>query len=413
MESSQGETVMVLGADGYLGWPMALRLSALGYEVVAVDSLAKRSWRSELGIESLNPIAGMTGRVQAWAAQTGKRIRWHLADLCDAAALDGLVERYRPRAVVHFAEQPSAPYSMIDLDHCVSTYSNNTVGTLNLLWSLRRWAPDCHLVKLGSMGEYGCPNIDIEEGWLTVEHNGRTETVPFPKRPHSFYHLSKVADSENIMFACRVWNLRSTDLNQGVVYGIETEETKLNPALVSAFHYDSTFGTALNRFCVQAAVGHPLTVHGKGGQTRGYLNIEDTLQCIALTIQSPPGPGEFRVFNQFTEQFSLNELAEVICAARAKRGLQTEVAHVPNPRVEAEEHYYNAKHQALVDLGLKPHLLGDTLVNSLIGWIDKHSSRVDLVALGASEVTWDGRDDREVETLETAALELAGQPLAS
>lgn len=392
-------TVMVLGADGYLGWPMSLRLSALGHQVVAIDNLGKRAWRTEMGIEPLNPIAGMTGRVEAWRALTGRKISWHLADLCDARALDDLVRTYRPDAVVHFAEQPSAPYSMIDQEHCASTFTNNTLGTLNLLWSLKRWAPDCHLVKLGSMGEYGCPNIDIEEGWLTVRHNGRSERIPFPKRPHSFYHLSKVADSENIMFACRVWNLRATDLNQGVVYGHETEETRLSPALATGFHYDPTFGTALNRFCVQAAVGQPLTVHGKGEQTRGFLDIRDTLQCITLTIDSPPAPGEFRVFNQFTEQFSLNGLAEIISSTRAAKGLATSIEHVPNPRVEAEEHYYNAKHQALIELGLKPHLLGNTLVNSLIGWVEANADRVRLSSLAASEVTWrDGALLTEVES---------------
>ncbi|HVA21804.1 MAG TPA: NAD-dependent epimerase/dehydratase family protein [Candidatus Micrarchaeia archaeon] len=382
------DTVFVLGADGYLGWPMALRLSALGYRVVAMDNLSKRAWRAEIGVDCLNPVASIKRRIECWLELTGKQIEWHQVDLANRAALNQLVASYHPGAVIHFAEQPSAPYSMVDSDHCVQTYVNNTVGTLNLLWALKRGAPDCHLIKLGSMGEYGCPNIDIEEGWLTIQHNGRSERVPFPKRPHSFYHLSKVADSENIMFACRVWNMRATDLNQGVVYGIDTEETRLHPDLATSFHYDSTFGTALNRFCVQAAAGTPLTVYGTGGQTRGYLNIQDTLACILLSLRHRPDPGEFRVFNQFTEQFSVNELAQTIGEARRECGLETSVVHIENPRIEAESHYYNAKHQALLDLGLEPHLLNQTLITSLIGWIAQYLDRVDLSALENPNVTW-------------------------
>jgi UDP-sulfoquinovose synthase len=226
------------------------------------------------------------------------------------------------------------------------------------------------------MGEYGTPNIDIEEGFITIRHNGREDRLPFPKQPGSFYHASKVHDSTNVHLACSIWGLRATDLNQGVVYGIETEETRLDPRLATRFDYDEVFGTALNRFCLQAVIGHPLTVYGRGGQTRGYLNILDTLQCVELAAMNPPAEGEYRVFNQFTEQFSINELVELVYRAGREYGLDVQVDHLENPRVEAEEHYYNARHSALLDLGLKPHYLSETLVESMFARIEEHRDRV-------------------------------------
>ena len=265
---------------------------------------------------------------------------------------------------------------MRDRDHAVFTQENNVINTLNVLWAMRDLAPDSHLVKLGTMGEYGTPNIDIEEGYLEIEHNGRKETILFPKLPGSLYHLSKVHDSNNIHFACRMWGIRATDLNQGVVYGIETEHTKLDDRLATRFDYDDVFGTALNRFCVQAIIGHPLTVYGKGGQTRGYLNIVDTLRCVELAVLNPADRGEFRVFNQFTEQFSVQELAEIVQRAGREHGLDVHIESIENPRIELEEHYYNAKHTKLLDLGLEPHLLSDTLVESMFGVIERYKDRV-------------------------------------
>jgi UDP-sulfoquinovose synthase len=271
---------------------------------------------------------------------------------------------------------PSAPYSFISREHAVFTQYNNVVNTLNVLWAMRDLAPDSHLVKLGTMGEYGTPNIDIEEGFITIHHNGREDRLPMPKQPGSWYHASKVHDSTNIHLACRVWGLRATDLNQGVVYGIETEETGFDPRLATRFDYDEVFGTALNRFCLQAVIGHPLTVYGRGGQTRGYLNIVDTLQCVELATLNPAGPGEYRVFNQFTEQFSVNDLAEIVQRAGVEYGLDVIAGPVENPRVEAEDHYYNAKHSALLDLGLKPRYLSETLVESMFARIEEHRDRV-------------------------------------
>ena len=265
---------------------------------------------------------------------------------------------------------------MMDHNRAVFTQTNNIVGTLNLLWVLRDYAPDCHLVKLGTMGEYGTPNIDIEEGFLEIEYKGRKDVLPFPKQPGSLYHLSKVHDSHNILFACRTWKLRSTDLNQGVVYGIETDETALDPRLTTSFHYDEVFGTALNRFCVQAVAGIPLTVYGRGGQSRGFLNIRDTLRCVELAILNPPPAGEYRVFNQFTETFSVMELAEMVKKHSETLGLAVEINHLDNPRVEAEQHYYNAQHQKLIDLGLVPHLLSDVLLDSMIHHVKAHAQRI-------------------------------------
>jgi UDP-sulfoquinovose synthase len=368
--------VIVLGADGYLGWPTSLHLSARGHEVIAADNLIRRRWDVLCGTESLVPIAGMKRRVARWKAVSGKDIKWERLDLTSLPDTTALIAQYRPDAVVHFAEQRSAPYSMISGPHAVETQVNNVVGTLNLLFALRESAPECHLVKLGTMGEYGTPNIDIEEGFIEIEHNGRKDRLPYPKQPGSFYHLSKVHDSHNIMFTCRAWGLRATDLNQGVVYGSGTAETDMHRELRTRFDYDDIWGTVLNRFCSQAAVGYPLTVYGQGGQTRGFLDIRDTVRCVELAMLNPAERGEFRVFNQFTEQFSISELAERVTAARKAHGLETQTEHLTNPRTEMENHYYNAKHQKLVDLGLVAHRLEDSLIDRVIGLVERYKKRI-------------------------------------
>ncbi len=368
--------ILVLGADGYLGWPTALHLSAQGHDVVAVDNLVRRRWDRRCGTHSLVPIASMERRVSRWEELSGRRIPWRELDLCDERAVEALVRDTQPEAVVHFAEQRSAPYSMMSRATAVETQVNNVVGNLNLLFALRDHAPDCHLVKLGTMGEYGTPNIDIEEGFIDITHNGRSDRLPFPKMPGSMYHLSKVHDSHNIHFTCRIWGLRATDLNQGVVYGANTAETALHRELTTRFDYDGIWGTVLNRFCAQAAIGLPLSVHGKGGQTRGFLDIRDTVRCVELAALNPPAAGEYRVFNQFTEQFSILDLAKRVSHARAEHGLPTEIVHQPNPRVELDTHYYNAKHQHLLDLGLHPHALADTLIDDVIALVERHAGRV-------------------------------------
>lgn len=378
--------ILVLGGDGYLGWPTALHLSAEGHDVVVVDNFARRKIDSELGTSSLVPIGDLGERVAAWREVSGLSLAAEEVDLTDPEVAHALLRSHRPQAVVHFAEQRSAPYSMIDRQHAVDTQVGNIVGTLNLLYAIAEVDPDVHLVKLGTMGEYGTPDIEIEEGWLDVEHKGRRDRVLFPKRPGSFYHLSKVHDSHNIEFACRIWGLRATDLNQGIVYGQVTDQTGLDPRLATRFDYDAVFGTVLNRFIVQAVLGQPLTVYGVGGQTRGMLDIRDTVRCVQLACEHPAGAGEFRVFNQFTESFSVRELADLV--ERLFPGEVT-VQSVDNPRVEKEEHFYRAAHTGLRDLGLEPHLLGETLVTSMFDLVREHAGRADPSVL-LPQVRWRG-----------------------
>jgi UDP-sulfoquinovose synthase len=369
--------ILVLGGDGYLGWATSMYFSARGHQVHAADNYLRRRAHAEAGTDSLVPILqSLPARAEAWRQVTGYTIGVTEGDLCDWAVTEPLFRDFEPDAVIHYGEMPSAPYSLISREHAVFTQYNNVVNTLNVLFAMRDYTPDAHLLKLGTMGEYGTPNIDIEEGYIDIRHNGREDRLPYPKLPGSLYHCSKVHDSTNIQFACRVWNLRATDLNQGVVYGIQTDETKIDPRFATRFDYDELFGTALNRFCLQAVIGHPLTVFGKGGQTRGFLNIVDTLQCVELAALNPATPGEYRVFNQFTEQFSVNELAEIVQRAGQDYGFDVKVTPIENPRVEKEEHYYNAKHSKLLDLGLKPHYLSETLVESMFTEIEKYRDRV-------------------------------------
>lgn len=367
---------MIIGGDGYCGWATALYLSKQGYEVGILDNLSRRNFDEQLGFDTLTPIASIHDRVAKWKELTGKTIELFIGDVCDYEFLAAAWQKFEPDAAVHFGEQRSAPYSMMDRSRAVFTQHNNVIGTINVLFAIKEFAPECHLIKLGTMGEYGTPNIDIEEGYITIEHNGRTDTLPYPKQGGSFYHLSKVHDSANILFAAKCWGLRSTDLNQGVVYGTYTEECAMDPVLVNRLDYDGVFGTALNRFCVQAAIGHPMTVYGKGGQTRGFLDIRDTVRCIELAVLNPADKGEMRVYNQFTEQFSVNDLVEIVSKGAESIGLKPEVISVPNPRFELEEHYYNAKHSKLEELGLQPHLLNDSVVETLLKFAVDYKDRV-------------------------------------
>ncbi len=403
--------VAVLGGDGYCGWATALYLSKKGHSVAIVDNFARRQWDHELGVQTLTPIRPLAERLRVWQELTGETIELFVGDVMEYDFLSSVIQSFEPEAVIHFAEQRAAPYSMIDRKHAVFTQVNNVVGTLNLLFALREFQPDCHLVKLGTMGEYGTPNIDIEEGYITIEHNGRRDTVPYPKQPGSFYHLSKVHDSHNIMFACKAWGLRATDLNQGVVYGTMTEEVALSEALINRFDYDDVFGTVLNRFCVQAAIGYPLTVYGKGGQTRGFLDIRDTVRCVEIACLNPAARGECRVFNQFTEQFSVLDLAHMVQAAGKHLGLKVEVDHLADPRVEAEEHYYNARHSKLIELGLQPHLLSDSLLDSLMNVAMKYRDQIDATVM-LPRVNWrrprnnsDHQPAREAVLVSEAPLE--------
>lgn len=355
---------MVLGADGYLGFPMCIHLKRQGHEVLGIDSYAKRSWERECNVRPLWKLDYAENRLKR--ENTG-------FEACDILTrpFDRAVERFLPEAIVHFAEQPSAPYSMAGSAKACETQRNNVLGTLTLMFSVMRHCPDAHIVKLGTMGEYGTPKIDIEEGWLDVEHNGRHDRVLYPKRPGSFYHLSKVHDSANLEFGARVWGLRVTDLNQGIVYGTRPQ-AEGNRGQPVSFHYDAVFGTALNRFITQAVAGSDLTVYGAGGQTRGWINIRDTMKCVELACLHPAVKGEFRVFNQFTEQFSVLELAQKVSNLTGAH-----IAHVDNPRIEAEIHYYNAKHTALEGLGLVPTKLTDEVLGEMIADVETARMSID------------------------------------
>jgi UDP-sulfoquinovose synthase len=332
--------------------------------------------------------------LEAFEEVFGKKIDFYEGDLRDPDFVHGCLESFRPEAIVHLGEQPSAPYSMIDLEHTTSTQVNNVQGTLNILYALRNVCPDAHLVKLGTMGEYGTPNVPIPEGFFEIEYRGRKDTLPFPRQPGSFYHLSKVHDSHNIMLACKIWRIRSTDLMQGVVYGTWTNETQADERLVTRFDFDGVFGTVVNRFCVQADIGYPLTVYGKGGQTRGYINLRDSIRCMELALENPPKSGEYRVFNQFTETFSVRDVAENVKEAAERIGMEVHVEHLDNPRVESEEHFYEADHRRLLNLGLEPHKMVDALegmLQDLIIYKDREAAKEDVIE---PKVRWNEAPER-------------------
>ncbi len=326
--------IIVAGGDGFCGWPTAMYLAKQGHEVSILDNLVRRKYDDELHSNSLTPIASLQDRIARFKEVTGIEMKSYIGDLTHYDFLREVFRQTEPEAFVHFGEQRSAPYSMIDREHAVYTQSNNIIGTLNVLYAIKECAPECHLIKLGTMGEYGTPNIDIEEGYIKIKHNGREDILPYPKQPGSMYHLSKVHDSHNIMFACKIWGIRATDLNQGIVYGLHTDESELDPLLVNRLDYDGVFGTALNRFLIQAAIGHEITVYGSGEQTRAFLNIKDTIRCVEIAANNPADKGEFRVFNQFTEYFSMNDLAERVRKIATEEGLTPTVAHIENPRIE-------------------------------------------------------------------------------
>jgi UDP-sulfoquinovose synthase len=354
--------VLILGGDGYLGWPTAMYLSHRGHEVAVVDNYFRRRACTELNCEPLLATPNLHRRAELWQALSGCRVEVFIGDACDYPFLSRVFQEFAPEAVVHYAEQPSAPYSMMSREAAVFTLTNNLVSTCNLVHAVARFNPGCHIVKLGTMGVYGTPNIDIEEGYLEVEHNGRKHKFLYPKAPGSLYHLTKAQDGDMLYFYCRTWDIRVTDLNQGPVYGVQTGESVQDDRLASIFNYDDIFGTVLNRFIVQAVAGYPLTVYGEGGQTRGYLNIMDTMACVELSLLHPADPGQYRVFNQFVETFSVNELAEKVREAGRQLGLEVQINKIPNPRREAEEHYYNPAHTGLLSLGLSPHYMTQGLI---------------------------------------------------
>ena len=346
--------VFIAGIDGYLGWPLAIYLTAQGHEVAGADLLLRRKWVKEVGGASAQPLATRRVRRQAFKEKFGKELDFRIGDLTDYAFVKGFFEEFRPQAVVHLGQMPSAPYSMMDQAHCIWTQQNNVINNLNLLWAIKEVVPQAHLVKLGTMGEYGTPNLDIPEGFFEIEFRGRRDRLPFPRQAGSWYHQSKVHDSHNTHFASKMWGLRATDIMQGVVFGTRIEEMGDDARLRSRLDFDQCFGTAVNRFCCQAVIGHPLTLFGLGRQKRGFLPLKDSMVCLRLAIENPPKPGEFRVFNQFENAYAITELAEMVKAVGEEIGLAVAIRHYDNPRQELEEHYYHPDRQHLIDLGYQP-----------------------------------------------------------
>jgi len=382
--------ILVLGGDGYLGWPTAMHFAARGDEVCVVDNYLRRRIARDTASEPLSENPTLEDRCALFAAHTNHRIRCEILDLADHERLFRLVAEFRPDCAIHYAEQPSAPYSMRSFAEAKLTLDNNLTATHNLIWAVLEHAPDCHIVKLGTMGEYGTPNIDIEEGWITIEHKGRSDRFLFPRQPGPLYHTTKVLDTDLLWFYVRTYGLRVTDLMQGPVYGLATPETDIHPDLGVNFHYDDIFGTVVNRFLVQAIAGIPLTVYGRGGQTRGYLNLVDTLQCVELAARNPVEPGQLRIANQFTELFSVNALAERVKRVGDAMGLGVAIRPIDNPRREAEEHYYNVVRRELPALGLQPHPMTDEVLAAMIRRLMPLKGRIDPARV-LPRVAWKGR----------------------
>lgn len=368
--------ILILGGDGYIGWPTAMKLSAAGHDVTVADNYMRRNLMRETDCEALFEVPNLHRRAALWREASGHEVEVRIGDLDSWDFIDTLFADTLPDTIIHYAEQPSAPYSMIDRTAADLTLRNNLGVTFNTIQAMNKHTPKAHLVKLGTMGEYGTPNIDIEEGWLEIEHKGRTDTFLFPRAAGSLYHTTKVLDTDLLWFYVRVWGLRVTDLMQGPVYGLATDESGENDQLYSFLNYDEIFGTVLNRFMVQAVAGYPLTVYGKGGQTRGYLHLKDALQCVQLACENPAAEGELRVLNQFVETFSVNDLAARVQASGARLGLDVEINNLPNPRKEMEEHYYNPTHTGLLDLGLKPTPLTDDITDAMVSLILRYKDQI-------------------------------------
>jgi UDP-sulfoquinovose synthase len=368
--------ILVLGGDGYLGWPTAMHLTARGHDVAVADNYLRRRLCREQQVDLLFEVPALDERATFWQSDSGHKITVHIGDLNKWDFVAEVFEKFHPQAIVHYAEQPAAPYSMLNREAATLTLNNNLSVTANVIFAVQEFCPDAHIVKLGTMGEYGTPNIDIEEGWLEVEHKGRQHKFLYPRQASSLYHTTKIMDTDLLWFYVRTWGLRVTDLMQGPVYGLFTDENEQNERLLPFFNYDEIFGTVLNRFVVQAVAGYPLSVYGKGGQTRGYLNIKDTLNCVRLSIENPADRGELRIFNQFTETFSVNDLAEKVREAGKQIELNVKVEHVDNPRIEAESHYYNPAHTGLLGLGLTPHYLTEDVLTEMMEFVIRHKNRI-------------------------------------
>jgi UDP-sulfoquinovose synthase len=380
--------ILVLGGDGYLGWPTSMHLAGKGHQVCVADNYLRRKLSKETHSDPLFKVPDLKERASVYFKLSGNKIKVNIGDCADYHFLVKLIKNFKPETIIHYAEQPSAPYSMRDYDSAHLTFKNNLDTTFNLIWAVKELVPKCHLIKLGTMGEYGTPNIDIEEGWLDIKHNGRNDTFLYPRQAGSLYHTTKVLDTDLLWFYVRTSNLCVTDLMQGPVYGLSTKEADLNVKLSPFFNYDDIFGTVVNRFVTQAVAGIPLTIYGKGEQVRGYINIKDTLQCIELAVDNQPKLGELRVLNQFTEKFSVNEIASIVKNAAVEMGLDVKVESITNPRQEKEEHYYNPKHSGLVGLGLKPNFLTKDVIKEMIKAIIPFKKDIDIKKI-MPRVNWE------------------------
>lgn len=397
--------IFIPGIDGYLGWALAQHLTARGHEVAGADSFFRRRWVDEMGSGSATPIATIQERLGAFEERHGARPLFWEGDLTEYGLVEEIFREFEPEAVVHLGECPSAPYSMIDREHTVFVQMNNIVSTFNLLFAIRDLRPETHLLKLGTMGEYGTPNVDIPEGFFEVEYRGRKDRLPFPRQAGSWYHWSKVHGSNNIMFACKTWGIRATDVMQGVVFGTRIEAMGDDERLLTRLDFDQAFGTAINRFCCQAVIGHPLTLYGTGGQRRGFLPLCDSMQCLTLGVERPPGPGEYRVYNQFEETYDIAELAEMVQRVAAGLGLDVDVRNVENPRQEMHEHHYAPAHEHLLGLGYQPTHDVEAEIRVMLGDLLRYRDRVEARRDALlPDVRWDGRRER----VEFLASEKAG-----
>jgi UDP-sulfoquinovose synthase len=368
--------ILILGGDGYIGWPTAMHFSNKNNKVLVVDNYFRRKICLDLDLEPLYPIPTLFERIETWEKVSGKKINATIGDCRDYVFLSNIFKKFRPEAVIHYAEQPSAPYSMINHHSATLTVLNNLHVTLNVIWAVSEFSPNCHIIKIGTMGEYGTPSIDIEEGWIDIEHKGKHDRFLFPRQASSLYHTTKIQDTDMLWFYVRNWDISATDLMQGPVYGLSTKETELDTRLSTSFYYDEIFGTVINRFIVQAVGAFPLTVYGKGNQTRGYINLRDTLACVELSVLNPPPRGKLQIFNQITETFTVNQIAEKVCRIGNKLGLKVEIKKIENPRKEKEEHYYNPTYTGLKKLGLRPHYLTDDILIEMLEKVIKHKNRI-------------------------------------
>ena len=369
--------IFIAGMDGYIGWPLCLKQLSLGNEVCGIDNFSRRKNVEEMNSHSALPILSMEERIKLLKKRYGDKVEFYEGDLLDPKFTDDVLKKFQPDVIVHLAEQPSAPYSMIDQEHNVYTQKNNVIGNLNLLHSMHRHTPKAHLVKLGTMGEYGYdPGLEIPEGFFEIEFRGKKATLPYPRLAGSWYHWTKVHDSNNIMFACKLWGIKSTDIMQAIVYGTKISEIE-NENFFTRFDFDEAFGTVINRFCAEAVIGYPITVHGIGGQTRGFLALADSIKCISLLIDNPPDPKEYRVVNQFDEQHSVMELAKLVKNVGDKKGLSVEVKSKENPRLESEKNYYKADHNKLKELGFKKTREMDEEIGIMLDDLIKYKDRIE------------------------------------